>query len=400
MPPKRQITYPIIFFLLLILIATGILILTSYLLPDFLESKIISILKKDAAITDLALDFQELDLDGANLGSLRIGPPQNPALIIRSLHIDYSPAGIYQKKIKKLTANGVELYCELKNGNFGLRGFDLKKFLTQLDSVGIKDEASEDRQYALIPQRIEINNGTLIWILNEKTYRVPFEINLVREATAESSLKADVRLYPRGQKLHMASRIDLKQNRIISQFTAKELDLLRLADIIMPVNGLRIAGLASLEASADIQLTPFTVTSIAGRLKGSALNVSYKNLEFQNRPVNPDNPIPLMIDFEGPDHGKWNITLSEFTSTKPIAARVSDMAATVQPSQDGYTILGNFKITLGTSAGSPESYVPLRFKKPFDLPLKFSGTLTQIGNWQFNLSGPASRQPIARGGLF
>ena len=98
---KRQIAIPLIFFLLLILIGVGLLFLTSYLLPDFLESKIISILKKDAAIDDLALDFHELDLYRANLGSLRIGTPQNPALIIHSIHIDYSPAGIYQKKIKK-----------------------------------------------------------------------------------------------------------------------------------------------------------------------------------------------------------------------------------------------------------------------------------------------------------
>jgi len=81
MPLKRQIVYPIIFFLLLVLTGVGLFYLTSYLLPGFLESKIISILKKDAGITDFALDFHELDLAGANLGSMRIGTAQNPALV-------------------------------------------------------------------------------------------------------------------------------------------------------------------------------------------------------------------------------------------------------------------------------------------------------------------------------
>ena len=120
-----------IFFLLLILIGAGLFFLTSYLLPGFLESKIISILKKETGITDFALDVQELDLDGANLGSLRVGTPENPALIIRSIHIDYSPAEIYQKKIEKIVASGVELYCEYKAGQLGLRGVDLTKFLNQ-----------------------------------------------------------------------------------------------------------------------------------------------------------------------------------------------------------------------------------------------------------------------------
>ena len=124
MPLKRQIAIPIIVFLLLILIGGGLLFVGYYLLPDFLESKIISILKKDGAIADFALDFRDLDLDGASLGSLRIGTPQDPALIIHSIHIDYSPGGIYRKTIKKISANGVELYCELKNGQLGLRGFD------------------------------------------------------------------------------------------------------------------------------------------------------------------------------------------------------------------------------------------------------------------------------------
>ena len=307
---KRQIAIPIICFLLLILIGAGLLFLTSYILPDFLESKIISIFKKDGAITDLALDFHELDLDGANLGSLRIGTPQNPALIIRSIHIDYSPAGISQKKIKKISANGVELYGEFKNGRFGLRGFDLEKFLAQLDSAATKKKDSGDHQYPYFPQRIEINNGTLICILDEKTYRIPFEMNLVQDENAAHNLKANLRLYPRGQPVHISTHIDLEQNRIAAQFAADELDLLRFADIFKPVNGLRLAGLASLEANVDIQLTPLTVSSITGRLKGSAINVGYKNLEFQNRSDDSDITTPLIIDFEGPDQGKWNIKLS------------------------------------------------------------------------------------------
>jgi hypothetical protein len=369
-------------------------------LPGFLESKIISILKKDAAITDLALDFHELDLDGANLGSLRIGTPENPALIIRSIHIDYSPGGIYQKKIKKVSINGVELYGELRNGRFGFRGFDLEKVFAQFDSAETKKKAPDDHQYPFFPQLIEINNGALICILNEKTYRVPFEMNLARQENAVHNLQANIRLYPRGQAVHISTDINLEHNRLVSQFTAKVLDLQRFSDIFKPLDGLSIAGLASLEATADIQLAPFAVSSISGRLKGSGVNVSYNNIEFQNPSDDPDKTAPLMIDFEGSERGKWVITLSEFAAIAPIAARVSDMAATVQPSRDGYRILGNFNISLGTSANSSKSLVPLRFREPFDLPLKFSGIFPKIGKWQFNLTSQARRQPLPKGTSF
>ncbi len=400
MPLKRQITMPIIFFLLLILIGVGVLLLMSYLLPDFLESKIISILKKDAAITDLALDIHELDLDGANLGSLRIGTPENPALIIRSIHIDYSPGGIYQKKIKKISINGIEIYCELKHGRFGFRGFDLEKALAQFDSAETKKKAPDDHHYPFFPQLIEINNGTLICILNEKTYRIPFEMNLTRGENDAHNLKANVRLHPRGQAVHISTHINLEQNRIVSQCTAKAFDLQRFADIFKPVNGLSLTGFAGLEANAELQLAPFKILSISGRLDGSAIDIRYKNLQFQNRSDNPDNKKPLIIDFKGPDYQNWKVTLSGFTTVTPLSANVSEMTVTVEPSEDGYKISGNSKLAFDSSTDLKALSVPLRFTQPFNLPLKFSATYAHNGNWRFDLTNADRKRSGRRGPAF
>ena len=82
---KRHITYPLIFLLLFISVGAGLLFLTAYLLPGVLESRIISILKKDVGISEFTVNLRELDLAGADLGPLRLGSPQNPALLIRSI---------------------------------------------------------------------------------------------------------------------------------------------------------------------------------------------------------------------------------------------------------------------------------------------------------------------------
>jgi len=400
MPLKRQIVYPIIFFLLLVLTGVGLFYLTSYLLPGFLESKIISILKKDAGITDFALDFHELDLAGANLGSMRIGTAQNPALVVRSIHIDYSPVGIYQKKIKKIVASGVELYYEYKNGRLGLRGFDLAKFLSQLESDKKKDNTAAKQSYPSFPQRIEINNGILIGIVNEKTYRIPFEIDIVPAEGAVNTLNMTARLYPRGQAVHISAQIDLEQNRLASQIAAKELDLLRFADIFKPIDGLNLAGFASLEANAELQLAPFRVSSISGRLNGSAIDISYKNLQFRNLSDNPDNENPLIIDFKGPDHQNWKVTLSGFTAVAPIPANVSDMTATVEPSEDDYKISGNFKLFFDSAAGLRAVSAPLRFTGPFGLPLKFSAIYAKNGQWRFDLTNGGRKQSELRAAAF
>ena len=400
MPLKRQIAIPIIFFLLFILIGVGLLFLTSYLLPDFLESKIISILKKDGAITDLALDFHELDLDGANLGSVRIGTPQNPALIIRSIHIDYSLGAIYQKKIKRIVASGVELYCEYKNGRLGFRGFDLTKFLARLQSDKQKDKTAADPSYLSLPQRIEINNGMLIGITSDREYRIPFEIDMVSANGTVNALHATARLYPRGQELKISAQMDLEQNRIVSHLAAKELDLLRFADIVKSIDELCIAGFASLEANAELQLAPFKVSSIAGRLKSSAIDISYKNLQFQNRSSNPDNQKPLIIDFKGPERQNWNLTLSGLSAVAPISANLADMAATVEPAEEGYKVSGNFKLSFNSSNDLKAVSVPLRFATPFDLPLEFSAIYAQNGQWRFDITDGNRKQTGRRGPAF
>ncbi len=397
---KRQIAYPIIFFLLLILMGIGLFFLTSYLLPGFLESKIISIIKKDAAIADFALDFRELDLEGADIGPLYLGSAQNPALIIRSIQVDYSPGGLYQKKIKRVAASGVELYCEYKNRQLGLRGLDLEKLLNRLGSDKTKGQISDDEAPLSFPERIEIHNGTLICMVDGKTFRIPFEIDIFAEEASARILKATMSIYPRGQTLKISADIDLEQKRIASQIAAKELDLLRFADLFKHIDGLSIAGFASLEANADMQLAPFKVSSITGRLKGSAIDVSYKNFQFQNRSDKPGNEKTLIIDFEGADHQIWKIKLSDFATVAPIVASVSDMAATLERSEDDYRISGNFKLSFDSATDLTTVSVPLRFTRPFDLPLKFSANYGKNGKWRFDFASGNRKQTGLRGAAF
>ncbi|MGD8944834.1 MAG: hypothetical protein PVJ37_16330, partial [Desulfobacterales bacterium] len=158
MPLRRNITLPIIFILLVILIGGGLFFLAAYLLPGLFESKLISILKKDAGISEFSLDFRQMDLEGADLGPLRLGPPENPALIVRSVQVDYAAGELYRKKIRKIAASGVELYVEHRNGRWGLRGFDIKQLLRQLNARPVKDSTAKNDTLPF-PDHIAINNG-------------------------------------------------------------------------------------------------------------------------------------------------------------------------------------------------------------------------------------------------
>ena len=396
MPLKRQITYPLLFCLLLILSSVGLLFLISNLLPGYLESKIIAIFKKEAGLADFAFDFHELDLQGANLGSVKIGPPQNPALVIHSVHVTYSLSEIYRKKIKKITASGVEIYCEYENGHWGFRNLDLGQVLKRLQAMQGKDAARTDRPALFFPERIEIRNGTLIGNVNGKIDRIPFEIDVARTAAIATGLECALRMYPRGQLVEASAHIDLEKKQASIQAATDNLELLRFADIIERVEGLNVSGFARLELKADLQLAPFTVLATTARLQADPLNVSYKSLQYSSLAshLNQQNPFRMDIADAGPQ--KWHIRLSDLGPVAPLAAAASGIEATVQHSANGYAISGNFNLSLGATTGSFPGSVPLIFDEALDLPLKFSADYPKAGNWHFDLSSREKGQPGSR----
>lgn len=382
---RRKITFPIIFLLLVVLVGVGLFFLVSYLLPGLFESKLISILKKDVGIPEFTMDLRELDLEGANLGPLRLGAPQNPALIVRSIQVDYTPGELYRKQIKKVVASGVELYVEHKNGHWGLRGFDLNKLLSRINPVSTKDRVS-DSDAPQFPNRIEINNGIFIWAANGKTYRLAFEIDVVAQEDTDHILTATARLYPRGMLVSALANIDLKQNQIAAEFNAADLELLRFADLFQHIDGLNVSGVASLTTKAQLSLNPFQVSAINGRLKGSTLNLQYKGIHFQTPSGTANQTQPFSIDFTSPRRGEIDVTLSDLALRAPVAARMSDLALHLNLSETNSEFFGNFNLSSDVPDDTTGPVVPLKFNKPFNLPLKFFGHLAKNHQWRFALA--------------
>ncbi|MGD8666919.1 MAG: YdbH domain-containing protein [Desulfobacterales bacterium] len=392
MPVRRNITLPIIFILLVILIGGGLFFLAAYLLPGLFESKLISILKKDAGISEFSLDFRQMDLEGADLGPLRLGPPENPALIVRSVQVDYAAGELYRKKIRKIAASGVELYVEHRNGRWGLRGFDIKQLLRQLNARPVKDSTAKNDTLPF-PDHIAINNGILIWEREEITYRLAFEVDVVPQESADHILVATIHLYPRGLPVNVVAHIDLTQNQIRSEFGAENFELLRFADVFQRIDGMTLSGTASLAADARVSLEPFEVSSFNGRLEGSALGIVYKGLRLQPPSGDTLQSPPLAVDFESHKPGKIDIRLSNLVLHSPVKGRLSDFAATVQSTETGTEFSGNFNLAADAANDPAMAAAGLRFMHPFSLPLKFSGHLAGDHQWRFELVSEDRKAP-------
>lgn len=384
---RRYIFYPLIVLLTALFIGTGLFVLVDTLLPGLIENRIVSILKKDVGISEVTLNLHKLYLRGADLGPLSLGSIQNPALVIRSLHVDYSPGELYRRNVKNIVVGGVELHAEFKNGKVGLRGFDLAELLNRLETKTPKDNAAGDTSFPFFPQRIEINSATLHFEINGQTHRIPFEMVAVKEAEAAPILNVLVDLYPRGQAIKISARVDLGQKRLAAQLTARQLNLLRFADLFESVAGLHVAGIAGFELNADFLLDPFSISAVHGRAEASEFIVGNQRFQFRNLLDAHQQEKPLTIDFERSDGPDWRIQWSDFALEAPLEARIADMTATLQPHADQYEVFANLRLLFEPSDAAIPGSVPIRLNKPLDLPLEFSGRYFNVDAWQFDLAG-------------
>ena len=149
-------------FLLIILVIFFTLISLYFYIPTYVESRLIPEIAHKAGIRSYACDVRRIGIFGADLGSVRIGNDKNPALSIASVQIDYSPKGLYGKKIKRAVLSGIELFWGYKNGKFRIREFDLKPILAQLQSSRETVPSSTDASRTISIGRLEISNAVVL----------------------------------------------------------------------------------------------------------------------------------------------------------------------------------------------------------------------------------------------
>jgi hypothetical protein len=194
--------------ILLVLVVFGVALWAGlyFFLPHYLESRIIPQLLAKSGITDFAFKFRHIGIYGADLGALRIGPEQKPALLIRSVQIDYTPKALYQQKIERMTLSGIELYGEFKNGKFALRSVDLDEALAKLQSNQASMPESESDLPLIILRELEIRNAVIIFKIDGRTYRIPFEISIAPEKEDYSRLNLTVSMYTLGEWVRAEAR--------------------------------------------------------------------------------------------------------------------------------------------------------------------------------------------------
>jgi len=394
---KIALTVPILLVLAVFMVGLGAGL---YLfLPHYLESRIISQLVAETGIADFAFNVRHIGIYGADLGALRIGPEQKPALLIRSTQIDYTPKELFQKKIERMALSGIELYGEIKDGKFALRSIDLDEALTKLQSNRASMPESEGNLPPIFLREVEIRNAVINLKIDDRTYRIPFEISVAPEKEDYSRLNLTGSMYPLGELVHAEARIDLKQQDINLKLAAAALELNKFAGLVQTVSDFMLSGKLDLKATTHLQLAPFEISALDASAELQKCNIRLNNLRLQNVRSSDQKELPFKINLSKIATDDWTVSGSAISATAPLPFTLSEWHGRIRANGKQVESTGEFNVVLLPSSVYGNNLLPVEVLESLPLHGGYTAEYREGDSVQFSITSTAaeqSRDPAAR----
>jgi len=393
---RRKLIRIFLLLLFILFFVFSVLSCLYFFIPIYLESGIIPQAAKKIGIEDFSCDIRHIGFFDANFGAFRVGSSYNPSILLESVQLYYSPKELYNGYLKRVVFSGVELYCEYKNGEFGIRGFDLKRFLARIQA-GDNVSSSPDMAPAILIGSVEIRNSIIFFEWNGFIFRLPLEITVVPEDANWSSIITTLKLYPRGHEVSSTINIDLNSKNATLRFDAANIHLERFSDLAKLVPELSFTGTVAIEGGADIALKPFKINSAGVDGRFHSIRASYHNLRFENSVTAEKETMPFHIEINGSDGKPWDLHISSFAIASPIPLEISGINCTVNSMPDAIDIAGGVGIVIKQLSRS--TAFPAIVAEPIHLYLGFSATHAKTGSWEFMAGSKTGKKstPSAKG---
>jgi hypothetical protein len=372
--------------LLLSLLLVCLLAGAYFYLPFYLEARIIPRLAADAGFSDFAVNVRNIGFFSADLGTLRIGPRENPAFVIRSVQVDYSPRSLYKRKIERITLSGIELHAELANGRFKLRGLDMAKILADTQQREQTASALNEPSLSVILERLEIRNSRVIIEHNGQFYRIPFEFDMVPQDPEYDVLDIAAHLYPRGEKITATAKVNRSERRAALSLDSATLNLDRFADITARFADFMLSGEMTLHAKAEVLWEPLQIASVNASLMLRHGKIKGGGLQLQTAMTPNNEEVPFRIDLSSKNTNEWQISGGRISMTTPTHLTLAGFDGTIKRNAATLESSGNFSAVLHSSSQTMPNQLPVIIQDPLPLQGRFAAIYHQSGKWQCDVS--------------
>jgi hypothetical protein len=200
--------------LLVVLLVAAYFVITKYYLPHYVQHDLFPQLAKRAGLKGFSGSIRQIGPTGADLGSLTIGPEDEPVLKVKSVRIDFSLNRLYSRHkltITRAVFNQPELKCRIKNNDLYTGKITFKKFVTDL-CRGLAPETGG--QFTSELTAVEIIDGKLLLECDSRNFIIPYKMLMTPvDNDWQKILVKAVFDFP-GSKIPLTAHFDISKNQV------------------------------------------------------------------------------------------------------------------------------------------------------------------------------------------
>lgn len=321
-----------------LLVLAAIAATTAFILPAYVESRLIPRLAKGFGLTPEDASVRRIGWWGADMGPIRFNAGDTPAVTISAIQIDYSPWSLLQGRIKGITLGGLGLDLALTDDGISISMAGMRP--PPKSATGRSGPQAMDVQ-TLLPVklgRFSILQSQLHVHWNHRRFAIPFEIHLQTHQLADGILKGQTHLSVLGNPIILTADLEQPANRAELTIESQGFVLESLYQLGLIPKEINIAGTTDLEGLVRLELNPLSVTglSLSGVFQDTRLTMpdgSLHNLAGENGEL---QPIELAVT--GDDLSKLQWRCAPFHIRSPVNVAVGTLQGQWSQKEKGWSL--------------------------------------------------------------
>jgi hypothetical protein len=367
---------------LLLLLAVGCLALTMaarQYLPGYLSRLATEKLRE---LTGMAgqIRVRQAWLHGADLADIRIGPPQDPVLEIRTVRIAYSPMQLYRTgEIDLVRICGLDVFAELYDGRLQLKNRKMMDFLTGRQARHERESTGAFRPPLSIAL-LMAEGGLRVDGLSARQERVPFHLILTGIGNRAGKAVLQAVLTPRGQQVALTARMSgrrMKLNVVIHDLVLEAFSGLQLIP-----ERVELGGRLSLRAVVGVDLETPDLLTASAQCRIADLKAETSRFRFRSQSAE----IPCLLDIATEKPGRWKVRGSGLSMASPVPLNLEEAALDLHFTAGGVKATGRAGAVFFPGSRRRDTVQRGVSVKPLALSLDIAGEYSSKDHWQIDAS--------------
>jgi len=363
-------------------------------LPVFLETTILPGLAVENGIGWQKGRIRRIGLTGFEAGPVIIGRDDADGITVDSIYADFTPLGLFQKRVDAIVVSGLSLNVSVRDGSLAIKGVELNRPASPSGNASERSTAGS----SVAVNTIRITHAALNLDWQGRPLRIPFDLTARLAPTGE--IDAKLALYPCGQKVQVAGNWFQNESKGYLSLTAHAFSLEKMKAVLKAMPDLAMEGDVDLKAGAAIQLSPFTFSDLSMRIRSSSLSAAWGGLGMAAVP-GADKATPsflLQLDQTGPQRFALK------GGGLMVQSRVPLVLDTLEGDliYDAQAVNAHVQLNTRLPAFTESPELPVALQEDLKLVTTLSAYYALAGDWRLDIvdapGGTGLRASIAQAG--